>query len=118
VQEPLHAGTDALGPASRATPMRGGSSELVQVSGGVIIKTQRARERFENLLRGMLFTALLKPDVVIDADTSKHRELLAAQTRHTTAPKVRQAYIRGQQQRAPSAQELTDPVLSIHRPTP
>jgi len=66
-----------------------GRASACRVGGGVIVEAQRAGERFEHLLGGVLVTALLQAYVVIGADPGQHRELLATQPGGAALTEVR-----------------------------
>jgi hypothetical protein len=82
---------------------------------GVIVELQGSRERFEDLLGGMLIAALLEADVVVAADSGQHRNLLATQPRHpTVAAELRHADVLGLDQLTAGAKVLADQVLTRH----
>jgi hypothetical protein len=57
---------------------------------------------------------LLEANVVVDAHTCEHRQLLPAQPRHAPAPVALDPDVLRLDQLAPGAQELSDAVVGLH----
>ena len=74
--------------------------------GGVVVELERSCQGFEHLHRRPVVAALLKPRVVVGAESRQRGELLATQPGHATPITVHDPDVFGLDPSAPSAQEL------------
>jgi hypothetical protein len=63
--------------------------QVSHVCRGVVIQSQSKADSIEDLIRRIVFSALLKPQVVVGADTSDYSDLLPAQPSDSAAPACR-----------------------------
>jgi hypothetical protein len=63
--------------------------QISHVCRGVVIQSQSKADSMENVIRRIVFSALLKPQVVVGADSSEYSDLLPAQPSDSAAPACR-----------------------------
>jgi hypothetical protein len=81
----------------------------------VLVELQRARQRVEDLCRGVVVAALLKANEIIDAHTGEQRKLLAAKARRTATAVTRQPRVFRGDSLAPRAQKLAQVLRRAHQ---
>jgi hypothetical protein len=60
--------------------------QVSHVCHGVVIQSQSNADSIEHLIRRIVFSALLKPQVIVGADAGEYSDLLPAQPGDFTAP--------------------------------
>jgi hypothetical protein len=66
--------------------LRGGRlRDCMEVGGGVSVELERTGEGIDDLRGGVVFAALLEPQVVVGADPGEHGQLFAPQPRNPSA---------------------------------
>jgi len=79
------------------------------------VELQRPRDPFEDVFGDAAGVAALESRVVLDADASEHRGLLAAQSLHSSpAAIVRETGLLRGDLRSPRGEELPDVVPTVH----
>ncbi len=97
-------------PAGAPGPLRG---EPEQIRGRVLVELQHAGQGPEDLRRGVAVAALLKAQVVLDADAGEHRDLGAPQAGDPAHADVRDARPRGVDEVAPGPEEIAQQVRLV-----
>jgi hypothetical protein len=80
--------------------------QVPHVCHSVVVQPQSPGNSIEHLIRRIVFSALLKPQVIVGANTSKYRDLFPAQTVDSTTPTRGQTNIGGLDQTPTRAQKL------------
>ena len=96
-----------------------GAREIEEVCALGLIELKRSRDRLQNLLGNTRGVTALKARVVVDAHSSKERDLLAAETRDAAraVPESGHSCLLRRDPCAPCRQELADLFLGVHEGT-
>ena len=117
VEDLLHARRDTRFPAPvqpRGLGL-GGAGEVEQVVAFGVVQLQCPGDAFEDGVGGAGQVAAFHPDVVVDADSGEHRDLLPAQSSHPPVAAVGgQAGLLGGDPRPPGGEELADLRSVVH----